>query len=358
VRLNRLFLPLLLLAAPAARAEHEDILKPVDPKTNSPREDLRTKIFGADAGKPGCKTVAPGVDKELEYFVNRIVTAVKAHDTKSLQPLFHEKLNTSLAAIDDTYGRMDLVYGRKQDVSIYKLFAINTVDGSPAGVDCDGGKEKVFGLYGYPLQFGLWLQIQGPKELGRAFLHIVPTTRWNIGSYVTNQWTQGGKDSETWAADAKKLAAAGHKESAYVYYDFAIKLLMAGNHLELPVREDLIKARDALYTPDAFDKMLKDVLKDFKIAYTATMLVPDTGTAGLLVRQIVPGEISGEYVENTCADIALTLAKHAWSQDLSGVRCGFNLPREAPKDEGLQGGAYVTWEDAKKNVEKRAKAKK
>ena len=349
----------LALAAPVTHAEQGAILKPVDAKVNSPREALRTQIFGAEAAQPGCKTVAADVDQDLSLFIKKVVDAVKRKDDKALQPLFHTHLNTSLTAINDTFGRMDLIYGKGQDVSVYRLFALNSVDGAPVGVACDGGQERAFALYGYPLQFGLWLQLQGPKELGRAFIHIVPADgHWTIGSFHLHQWTHGEKDAEAWANEGLKASGAGHKGSAFVFYDIAAKLLDAGNHLELPARNDLLKARDAQYTPDAWDKMLKAVLNAYKVSYTASMLVPDTGTAALLVRQTVDGEVSVEHIENTCAAMALTVAATNWAKDLSGIRCGFNLPRESPKDEGLLGSIYMTFEDAQKHTEKLAKAKK
>lgn len=353
------------LCGDTAWAENDAILGPVaNPAVNSPKESLRTQLFGADAGKAGCSTLLPdpkggfaSVEPELNAFIASIVDAVARKDNKALQPLFHTRLNTSLAAIDDTFGRMDQTYGKKQNVSVFRLFALNSVDGAPLASKCDGGQETAYALYGYPLQFGLWLQLQGPKELGRVFIHIVPNDgRWNIGSFHLHQWTHAGKDWEAWAREALKSSGAGHKESAYAFYDVAAKLLDAGNHLELAARDDVVKARAALFTPDAWDAAVKAELKDYKVIYTATILVPDG--VGILIRQAVPGEVSVEHIQNTCAAMATTLAKTAWAKDLAGIRCGFNLPREAPKDEGLLGSIFTSFDDAQKLVEKLAKAKK
>ncbi len=365
MRRNKLLILALLLLPAAARAEPDDVLRPVvNAQINSPREALRTQLFGEGAGHAGCKTLLPdpkggfaSVDKELDFVIRTIVESLKTKNDKALQPLFHQRLNTSLVAINDTYGRMDLTDGKNQNISVYRLWALNTVDGSPVGVKCDANQEKAFGLYGYPLQFGLWIQAQGPKEVSRIFIHIVPADgRWNIGSFHLHQWTHGGMDWEAWSKEGLKASGAGHKESAFVFYDFAAKLLDAGNHLELPVREDALKARDAQTTPEKWDRTIRDLLKDWKVIYTASILVPEG--AGILVRQVVPGEVSVEHIQNTCAAMALKLAKSAWATDLAGIRCGFNLPREAPNDEGILGSIFTSYEDAKKVAEKAEKQKK
>ena len=71
-------------------------------------EAVRTQIFGAEAAQPGCKTVTADVDQDLSLFIKKVVDAVKRKDDKALQPLFHTHLNTSLTAINDTFGRMDI----------------------------------------------------------------------------------------------------------------------------------------------------------------------------------------------------------------------------------------------------------
>ena len=359
------------LAAPrAALAEGEAVgsgsdyqLKPVkDPEVNSPKEALRKTLFADRLDKPGCVVVKSdphGVveaERELDYFLKVLMDAIKKKNELALQPLFHQRTNTTLAAIGDTFGRLDLTYGAPFDVSLFRLFAINSVDGTPVGVPCEGDSLSVFGLYGYPLQFGAWLSVMGQKELGRIYVGIVPADgRWNIGSFHVQQWTHAGRDYMAWAKEALEAKGKGHREAAFVKYDLAVKLLEAGNYLELAAKKDLEAARNASMTQDAWDKSIKGTLKSFDVIHTATLFVE--GGAAILVRLRVPGEISVENIKKSCRDIVADLGKNEWTDDLVGVRCGYNLPKEPADKDGVQGGIFLSFKEVKEALAKE-KAKK
>jgi hypothetical protein len=337
----------------AMAADEAATLKPVDPKENSPHEDLRRKIFKDSLGKGACATISTdprgglgGIDAELDSFVKLIVGGIKNRDPKALQPLFHKRLNIEQGAIEGTFAKLESMFGKPYDVSVYRVWALNTVDGSPKGVACDDDRLTVFPQYGYPLQMALWLQIQGPLELGRLFVSVVPANgRWNIGAFHAQQWTHASKDFATWTEEAQKASYMGYKEAAYILYDIAAKLLDAGGHIDFALRDDLIKTREAILTTAAWETAIKAQLKAWDVVYLASLLVPDG--AGLLVRVRMPKEISVEAIKSECGKIVETLAKNPWHTQLSGARCSFLLPNEDAAKEGAMGGIYTEFTDVK-----------
>lgn len=338
------------LVTPHARAEGEVQLKAVDPKENSPKEELRLKLFKANPAKAACAVVpthpqqaTQGLDADLDKFLKQILDALKARDDKALQPLFHPRMNVSLAAINETYSKIDSVYQAPLEFSIYRLWALNTVDGSPKGLACDDDRLTVFPQYGYPLQFGVWLQIMGQKELGRIYLSLVPADgKWNIGALHAQQWTHDSRDFASWVEDAQRVQRMGHKEAAYIKYDIAQKLLDAGGFIEMALRDDVTKARDAVMSQADWDKAVRALVKGHEVAYTSTLLV--VGGGGILVRLKTDKEISGEQLKTDCRAIADEILKQPWAAYAEGVRCSFVLPREDPKQEGILGGMFLAFD--------------
>lgn len=344
---------LLTLVTTAAFAQ--EVVKPVtDPKQKSPKEDLRLKLFKDQAAKPGCGAVQidpkgnSGVDAELDGFLKTAVEAIKKKDDKGLQPLFHPRLNVGLLAIQETFAKLDNQYGAPFDVSVYRLWALNTVDGSPKGLTCEDDRLTVNPQYGYPIQFGVWLQVMGQRELGRIFLAIVPAEgRWNIGAFHAQQWTHDSKDFATWAEEGVQNDRMGMKEAAYIKFDIASKLLDGGGFVEISMRDEATKARDAVMSFANFDKSVRQALKDFDVVQTATLLV--VGGSGVLVRIKVPAEISVENMQKECNRTAETLMKQQWTGYVEGIRCSYLLPNEDPKKEGQMGGMFVRFSELKKS---------
>lgn len=344
-----------LAFAPLARAEDQVQVKPVtDPKANSPKEELRLKLFKDQATKPSCGAVqidpkgGVGVDAELESFLKLVVDAIKKKDEKAFLPLFHKRLNIGLPAIAETFAKLDNTYGSPFDVSVYRLWALNTVDGSPKALNCEDDRLTVYPQYGYPLQFSAWLQIMGQRELGRVYLSIVPAEgRWNIGAFHAQQWTHDSKDFATWAEEGVQSERMGMKEAAYVKYDIAAKLLDGGGFLDIQMRDEANKARDHVMSQADFDKSIKATLKDFDVVYTSTLLV--IGGSGILARIKMPGEISVEQIKSDCKKAAEALMKNQWAAYVEGMRCSFLLPNEDPKKDGAMGGIFLHFAELKKS---------
>jgi len=323
-----------------------------DVRDNSPKDDLRLSLF-KDPKEPACQTVKTHprgeteIDPTLSRFLGTLITAIQKKNDKELQPLFHPRLGVSLNALGEILARMDNTYGAPLDISIYRLWALNTVDGSPQTLPCPGERLQVYAQYGYPLQFGLWLQAMGSKELGRIYVSIVPTSgTWQIGGFHVAQWTHASKDAEGWATEAEQDKAKGLRESAFAKYDLAVKLADAGKLLTLEGHDELIKKRDAVQSRADWEKAVTEAARPAQVLYTATILV--SGGAGILVRQKIDAEISVETMKKDCQALTQRIMEKPWSGGLIGVRCAYNLPKEDPKTDGALGGLFVAFSELAK----------
>ncbi len=317
----------------------------------SSTEQLRSKIFKGSEGTANCRTLKTdprgqiGLDPRIDQFIADLIRAIRTKDALVLQPMFHPRLNTGLFALKEALAKIDATFGGPLDVSIYRLWAINTVDGSAKGLECVDDKVTVYPHYGYSLEFGLWLQVMGQKEVGRIFTTIVPVEdKWYLGSFQSQQWTHAGKDPSAWIDDAAKDVSKGLKESAYVKYDIASKLLESGLNLKAVTAADVAKDRDALFNKKSFGELIHKLLPNKDVAYAATMLVTDG--AGVLVRMHSPGEISLVDMKVRCRKIADTLAKQPWTSSLVGVRCAYLMPGEKGEFDGGMGSLFVPFKDS------------
>jgi hypothetical protein len=333
-------------ASHSALAENDPMIRVVaDARENSPKEDLRLSLFKTPI-KVDCASVKAtprgqtDIDPTLNRFLADLLEALKKKNDKDLQPLFHPRLNVSLNTLSEILARMDNTYGAPLDTSVYRLWALNTIDGTPQVLKCIDDNVQVYAQYGYPLQFGVWLQIMGTKELGRIYLSLVPATgRWNIGGFHVQQWTHESKDAMAWMAEAEKDLSKGYTESAFAKIDVATKLADGGKLLEMTSYPDLVKKRDSIQSRQDWEKSIQSAIKPAKAIYTATLLV--NGGAGILVRQGIDAEISVENIKKDCHQIATRLASQPWSKGLVGVRCGYNFPKEDPKTDGALGGIFI-----------------
>ena len=77
------------------------------------------------------------------------------------------------------------------------------------------------------------------------------------------------KDFATWAEEAVQDERMGLKEAAYVKFDLASKLLEGGGFLDIAMRDDVDKARNAVLSQADWDKSVRTALKDLE--YRAEM---------------------------------------------------------------------------------------
>jgi hypothetical protein len=190
----------------------------------------------------------------------------------------------------------------------------------------------------------------GQMELGRIYISLVPADgRWNIGSFHSQQWTHDSRDFATWAEEGQKNARMGYPLAAFVKYDIASKLLHGGGFIDVAMQDEVNAARDAVVTREKWQAAIKELLKDWDIPYTASMLVVDG--AGILVRIRTDKEVSLEDMKKDCANVAQTFIKQPFHTALQGIRCSYVLPKEDAEKEGILGGLFVKFADLKPKEE-------
>ncbi len=338
----------MLLAASAAVAQ--PIQKSADPFAahNSPREDLRKKIFSANIDKPDCSVVVRRlsdelvpVDSSLKTFLDTLLQGLREKKPSLLKPLFHPRLKVKDAQTENIFQTIGSSVVEPWEFSVYRMWAINLPGGKSADISCENGDVELTPHINYPLQFGLWLQIMGRNELGRIYLSIVPDPKgtWRIGAFHIHQWTHLGKDPQAWAELAQLDEKSGTKLPAYLKYDIAAKLSNVSYFVQTKLKQQIVAARDALYSKDRLLVEMQKLYKDFPISYVDSVLASDG--AGMVFRIIVKGEESAVQLKELC----MKLGKQFYSdpvnrKSLGGLRCSYALPLEKPEQEGILGGRF------------------
>ena len=315
-----------------------------------PLEMLRLQIFNGQADKASCRAIKADprgysrIDPVFDETLVKLIKALKSKDPVALQPLFHPRLNMGLLPLKEALAKLDFIFAPPFDVSLYRLWALNSVDGSPSGLVCAEDQATVFPLYGYPLQFGVWLQVMGQKEIGRIFVSIVPKdNQWFLGSFHSQQWTHAGRDPQTWEVEAAKNLEQKSQLAAFLKYDLANKLLEGGKFLILQEAQATASKRDTIYTRDAFKKVVTNLIPSQGAESAASVFVPEG--AGLLVRLRVPGELSLNEMKNRCQNIAKSMRETVVAKDVAGVKCSYLLPGESAEKDGALGTIYVPFNE-------------
>jgi len=338
----------------------DKMIKPVTLDESSPKEVLRSKIFQGTKSVRLCQQMSREKDKPwvpddsaLSALIEKISSALKSEDAKSLVPLFHKRLKISENAVKTEFRALVSIVGAPFDVSVFRLWALNSPDGSAKAISCAKDELSVYPLYGYPLQFAIWLQVQGQSELARIFIALVPdeSGKWVIGAYKTNQWTHHGKDYSAWIDEARKKIKADAKFGMYVDLDIASKLLLPQGFLDFDFLKTVRGAREEVLTTEYFERQIKETLqeqtKDLPVVYISTLLVPSG--SGILLRMKTTKELPAGELRKRCESLAKTLFVKPWAESLSGLRCSLVFPSEKPDQEGVLGGLLISRTEISEN---------
>lgn len=344
----------LALCSTAAGAQ-ESLLQPADPAENSPREDLRSALFKNEINTRSCITIDAGPKggllkdaPDLDQFLKELILALQKGRHREVAAKFHPRLKVHESLIKEQFAAFERTYASPLDFSIYKLWAINTVDGTTTGFNCMEGLQ-VHPQYGYPLQFGLWLQLMGQKELARLYIPIVPLRtkdRWALGGLHIQQWTHHGKDFSAWLEFAQSASQDKHPIAAYIGYDIATKLLNGGGMLTYASVEYIQELQAKVMPKSEFEATILahvrgQIQEELKPIYVASILTEDG--AGVLVRFSTPRDLTLEEVTQNCANVGRNMVKSKWDRHLAGIKCTYVLPKEDPTKEGVLGGLYMSF---------------
>lgn len=332
----------------------EDILKPAPLEASSPREDLRKQIFEKKQllDKRACETLATDpaatipIDSYLQETIRSLIKALNNADEKTLRDTFNARLKVKAGQVALSLASLKKIVGAKYAVTNYRVFALNSPDGSTEAIPCQDTGVLIHPLYGYPLSAGVWLQATGDDEVARIFLELVPAKKdWTIGAWHIQQWTHAGKDFAMWQDGAEAYAQKGHKEAAFILSDLATKLLDGGGFLEFPVMHDAEAWRDRQMTTSTWAKSVRALFPQDEIVHLSTLFVK--GGAGVILRFGVKAELSSNAIKDHCKTHFQKIMATDWGDAILGIRCGYNFVRENPRADGVLGSIYVSKDDLK-----------
>ncbi len=326
-------------------AEAEKIV-PASLKDQSPREEIRKKIFPEGTPPHACQLISKNpagivdVDPSLTAVLQTLIKGVQLGDDKALQPLFHPQIKVTTSQIKGALSSISRISGAKMDASLLRAYALNNVSGETSAIPCPEDGFLLHPLYGHPLQVGVWIQAVGREEVTRVYAILIPTKdKWLIGAWHVQQWTHTGKDYTMWFDQGKALVVKHDDIAAWLYFDLVEKLLDGGKFIVFPIAKEVAAERNKLLGGKPLAEELAPKFPGDKLVYTASLF--SRQGAALLLRFQIPGEWSATTIRDHCRAKFKLLSQEPWMQAMAGVRCGYVLPRESPVKEGVLGGIFI-----------------
>lgn len=287
------------------------------------------------------------LDPQIGQMIESIKVGIQTADPDKLRSLFHPRLKTTSAAIQEVLKKQEKLIGKPFNTQIEKVWGLFTLDGTSSKITCQEDAIQISPLYGYDYQVALWVNSTGPSETAKIFITLVVLdSKWYIGNFHWQQWTHQGKDSINWVADADKLMTTQNYLASWTYYDLAKKLINGKSYFEIDLEKKISDHQNKFAPDNTWQKQVATFFPNEKVSYLASLLTTDG--AGLLVRFSIEKEISASQIRDNCKIYLQNLLKQKWFDPMSGLRCSYILPHEAPEKEGRLGGLYVSRSDIKK----------
>jgi hypothetical protein len=312
--------------------------------------EYRRRLFEKTLSQRSCLILTKGLSSnrlnevpEVSILIQDLTSVFDSKDATKLQSLFHPRLKLTRSRAAQLIGDLESSYGDrgKINISLFRLYALNTVDGEPGNIDCSEDKLSLGTHYGFPIQIGAWFQIVGRKDLGRLYVTLVPGEKaWHVSAWHLQQWTHATRDAEAWVADALNDSAKNLKPAAYAKLDIAYKLLDGGKFIFMQLRRDIQATKDSILPGEgAWLNIVKQSIPQEPLTYAGTYLAPNG--AGALIRLAVDKEPNLETKQKVCNDLSARILSSSWAKPLAGVHCDF-AQRGAPENlRGAYGGISV-----------------
>ena len=311
-------------------------------------EKLRASLFEGQLDKKSCLTVGQGpkaLEKlkapGLKFLLRSFIHALKENEPSSFKAFFHKKTKVKNSIGENILTPLNFRYKRPFDVSPFRIYALNTVDGNKDKLPCKEDGIQVTPIYGYHLQFGAWLQVMGQNDLARIYLAIASSKgQWKVVGLHVQQWTFAGHDFEHWTQ--KGLLEKTHRVRSHMYFDVAQKLLFGGDFISFNIKPKLLEEVDLVLSKDDWIALAKEKLSEKNLVYLGTTLGRDG--LGIVVRVKVAGLLSKDDFEKRCKALGRSMTSLKWLLPKGGgLQCQFLLAREDFDKEGIMGGQYFTF---------------
>jgi hypothetical protein len=323
-----------------------EVLVPAKLSDQSPREDVRKKIFPDGTPDKACKVISKdpagvvAVDPGLTSALQSLIKGINTSDDKLLLPLFHPQIKVKSAQVKAALMSIQRISGSKTDATLFRAYGINNVSGDSGAVHCAEDGLLLHPLYGHPLQAGVWIQALGQDEVTRVYVILIPSKdKWLIGAWHVQQWTHAGKDYTAWRQEAEALAVGKEDLAAWLYFDITAKLMDGGKFIVFPVAEDIATERSKLLGGKAVLDLLQAKVPEDKLVYVGSLF--SRKGASILLRFGIPGEWSANAIREHCRAKYKGLIKESWMKSVAGIRCDYVMPKESTLREGALGGIFV-----------------
>ena len=284
--------------------------------------------------------VAPAVNK----LITAIVTAIRAENVKALHTLLHPRLQRRDIDLGAFFTRLRFIYRAPWTLNVTRLWELRPAQ-SVAELHCAADTLYLKPLYGYELQYFLWLSVVGKKELGRVIMPLVNNkNKWVIGALHTRQWTHLGLDFNDWLE--KAMRAQSEPLYAWALFDITQKLLQDSPFMRFPQRHALHRAQQAVLPSAKWHTKIKKTAAPHRVIFSNSILTP--AGIGILLRLQLAQELSGKDLNRTCQTLLTSFKKQPWFKNFHGIKCSFVVKGEPTDREGVLGGIYLPRQEASK----------
>ena len=281
--------------------------------------------------------------------VDKVILGFSDQNASLLKTMTHERLKITDTDLKKILATMHAILGKPWNVSLLKAwFLKDSASFTSAGALCEQEGVRIFPHYGFTSQWFVWLQVSGPKELGRIFFTVVPdkssgNRSWSLGFLRFQKWTHAQMDPLMWIAEGDKQLRSGNVIAAGVRYHLG-KLLLEGNpHLHIVAAHELESWLNKNLPRDEWLGLVKKSLAPEKVITSKGIYVPSG--MGLMVRFQLNKEKTGQDIRTHCQTHLSELNKKIWFKDFLGVRCSYQIKGEPEGKEGRLGSLYLEKEN-------------
>ncbi|SMF69583.1 hypothetical protein [Pseudobacteriovorax antillogorgiicola] len=297
----------------------------------------------------GCHLLSrgPGIEVPknpgLKLFIGELFDALKNQKWRDFSRFFHPRARVEKDFGDRVKAILDHRYQEPWQFSVYGVWAFLDGERKKDLYECPRASHmKLVSHSGYQKQYMVIFQLMSQNELGRLVFSIAPKPNkvLTVVGFHIQQWSHNGQDWVKWTEAGNRHLADKNQRSAYIYFDIAQKLLDGGTLAVYNYRQDIISARDKVFSQEEVVKAVQTDTNNPNIAYVGTIL--SRSDTGMLVRVEIEKEYNAEDLQKKCKTIGQSLVASGWLKDVNGgVNCSF-IPKGAnPKQDSKLGGYYL-----------------
>ena len=312
------------------------------------------------------------VEPAVNQLIKDILAAISKEDTQALHALLHPRLQRRGVDLGAFFNRLRFIYNAPWTVNVTRLWELRPAQAVDE-LHCEADTLYLKPMYGYELQYFLWLSVVGKKDLGRVIVPLVKRNKqeakglsgvkqskqeakglstaqrskketrpahkaqWVIGALHTRQWTHLGLDFNDWLG--KAMQAQQQPMQAWALFDITQKLLQDSPFMRFPQREALYKAQQQIMPTTQWQEKIKNIAKQHEVLFVNSILTPNG--IGILLRLHIAKALSGRDINRTCRDLLAVFKQQQWFKGFSGIKCSFVIKGEPTDREGVLGGIYV-----------------